>query len=137
MTSNPLLVGAAVLDAAVGIAFTFAPGEILAWGAPSSAQEPLHHWLMQAVGAALLALAWLNWIQRHQRLRGIYGRPVLLPNLLFHAMVGLNALAALRRQDAADRSALLIAAAVVCGGLAIAFGTRLFARSIPEPPIPR
>jgi uncharacterized membrane protein YidH (DUF202 family) len=131
MKTNPLLAGAAALDAALGIALTFAPGEIAAWaGMPND--STVGTWLLQAVGAAFLALAWLNWIQRHQKIRGIYGRPVLLPNLLFNGMLCLNALGALRRQDSGDRSALLLTAAIVCGGMAVAFGSRLWARSVPE-----
>lgn len=69
---------AAVL-AALGIAASFAPQELLgAFGAPPAAAAVL---AVQLLGAAWLALAMLDWMSRGAVIGGIYGRPLVVANL--------------------------------------------------------
>ncbi len=128
MRLNPLLTVAAALYGAAGIALLFAPDELLAaMGAPASI---LVSWLAQALGAALLALAFLNWMNRFTRTQGVLGRPVLLPNFFFAATSFWLALAAWRRTP----DPVLLGSAIALGALAVAFGARMFGRAklLPE-----
>lgn len=67
----------------VGIALTFFPEEIgtSLWGPGTPAI------VMALLGAAVLGLGMLNWFSRRAPIGGIYGRPVLLANLV-HFVVG-------------------------------------------------
>jgi hypothetical protein len=120
---NFLLTAAAAIYGVAGIALLFAPDELLAAaGAPSS---QLVAWLAQALGSALFALAFMNWMNRFTRTEGVLGRPVLLPNLFFATTAFWLALGAWRREP----GPVLLACAVVLGILAVAFGARLFGRA--------
>lgn len=122
MRMNPLLTVTAAIYGVVGLGLLFAPDELLsAAAAPAS---PLVVWLVQALGSALLALAFMNWMNRFTRTEGVLGRPVLLPNLFFATTAFWLALGAWRRSP----GPVLLAAAFVLGVLAIAFGARMFAR---------
>ena len=121
MHVNRLLAATAVVYALVGLALSFAPAEIAA--AAGLAISPELLWVAQALGGALLALAWLNWLHRFARTAGILGRSVVLPNLIFALAASLNAIAALRHGAAGER---LFPLAIVFGIVAIAFGSRLF-----------
>lgn len=52
-------------------------------------------WIGQLLGAAWLGLAALNWLSRDARLGGIYGRPVVLANLVLYFVSATTALRAL------------------------------------------
>lgn len=122
MRANPLLVLSSAAYAVAGIALVFAPQETLSTLAVAG--SPTSEWLAQAFGAALLGFAWLNWLQRPMQTGGIYGRTVVLPNLIFVLTAALSAWSAWRR----DPSRPLLLAALAFGLLAIAFGSRLYAR---------
>lgn len=93
MRLNYLLTATALLYGVIGLGLTFAPSEIL--GVVGAAPSAVGSWLAQALGAALLGFASLNWLSRYTETRGIFGRPVLLPNLVF---VTVNFWLALSRQ---------------------------------------
>jgi hypothetical protein len=79
-------VSAAVL-AVLGLAGSFLPQEILSWlGTAPSAALVL---LFQMFGALSLGFAMLNWMARHSIIGGIYGRPVVVGNLLHFASAGI------------------------------------------------
>lgn len=120
MKPNPLPLAAALLDAAAGIALTFAPEEVVtALGVPRS---PMGTWLGQLLGAALLGLAFANWMQRFTALGGIYGRPLLMTNLVFTLTAFFASLGAWRQQG----GEIVLGAAILLGILGAAFGWRLF-----------
>jgi hypothetical protein len=123
---NPLLVLASLVYGAVGLALTFAPNEMLAW--TGVAPSFIVAWLGQLLGAALLGLAFLNWLQRHAVVGGIFGRPILLTNLTFLIV----AFFASVRQLRAHHEPLFAAVSVLLGILSVAFGLRLF--STPSSP---
>jgi hypothetical protein len=54
-------------------------------------------WLGQLMAGAWLGIAWLNWLQRATTLGGIYGRPLLMTNLIFYFVSALSMLRALLR----------------------------------------
>ena len=99
---------AAVL-ASGGIALLFSSDSILPALAPGF---PGHaSWLGQIVGAGWLAVAALNWLSRSTLIGGIYGRPVVLTNLILYFIGSMVLLRALRegpaRQLAAPQRAAL------------------------------
>lgn len=119
MKINPLLVFAALALAIPGLALTFAPAELLAM--TGEAAGPAEHWLAQLLGAALLGLAMMNWMQRYAVVGGELGRPVLVANLLFATAAFFPSIRIWRQIG----GALPLGAAIVCGALAVAFGSRL------------
>jgi hypothetical protein len=107
----------ALLLAATGMAFLFAPSEaqrlLVAPGGPPA--PPL---LLQLWSAALLGLAATSWTGRGMTLGGIYGRALVLGNLV-HWIVG--ALVAVRALLDRPGSGVLWAVIAVYGGFALAF----------------
>jgi hypothetical protein len=79
-------------------------------------------WFGQLVGAAWLAVAASNWLQRRSVLGGIYGRPVVFANLVLYFV---SALSLLRALLAGVAPPLLWAAFLVAGVMAAAYGTLL------------
>ncbi|HLA64473.1 MAG TPA: hypothetical protein VK610_08585 [Rhodothermales bacterium] len=120
MKLNPLVLLTAVACAAAGLALTFAPDEVL--GALGGGGDPVAVWVGRLLGAALLALAMLNWIQRRAVVAGILGRPLLLTNLLFTTV---SFWASVDTWRARPVPALLVVT-VVLGAFALAYGIRLF-----------
>ena len=118
---NLLLWISAVLYFAASLPLLFAPEELLAYfGATPSALDiaPL-----QVIGSAIFGYAMLNWMNRYGVIGGIYGRPVVMANFT-HAVT-----AALLLGKIAIRvpfSPPLVAAVVLYGVLAVAFGYKLF-----------
>ena len=120
MRLDALLVVVAALYATAGLVRTFAPAESLA--AMGGGAGPIEIWAAQLAGAGILGIAVLDWAQRYAVVAGVFGRPLLLANLLF-AMAGAGASLSAWR-DASCTTAL--AAASVLGIVAVALGLRLF-----------
>jgi hypothetical protein len=88
-----------------GIALLFAADVLLPVLAPASGADAGARvggarvagvtWIGQLLGAAWLGLAALNWLSRDARLGGIYGRPVVLANLVLYVVSALTMLRAL------------------------------------------
>lgn len=74
--------------AALGLAATFAPAEILA--ATGSTADGYPVLLVQLIGALYLGFAILNWTARGQLIGGIYGRPVALGNFAHFAVMAIT-----------------------------------------------
>lgn len=121
MKLNRLVLLVSLVYGVAGIVLTFAPDELLARAGATPA--PVVVWLGQLLGAALLGLAFLNWLQRHAVVGGILGRPLLLTNLTF---LMVSFFASVHQWRAAGTSPLFAATSVVLGLLAAAFGLRLF-----------
>ena len=105
-----LLGGAALLFAADVLLPRLVPG------VPAAAA-----WLGQLLGAAWLALAAMNWLQRDARLGGIYGRAVVFANLLLYFVSALSLLRVAMR-DGTPRAlwlGVLVFAALAAGGGAL------------------
>lgn len=120
MKLNPLLLIAAGTYSLAGLGLTFAPSELLAYlGCPP---HPAAIWLGQLFGAALLALASLNWLQRYASVGGVLGRPVLLTNLVF-VLVSFFATLGVWRHEGGFA---FLAVSAALGLLTLAFGLRLF-----------
>jgi hypothetical protein len=117
MPSRLILVASAGLLAAAGLVATFLPEELLTWlGAPAATPLPA---LLQVAGGLCLGFAMLNWMSRGNRHGGIYGRPLVLANLLQFWVSGLALL------KGASALPIFIAGAV-CLAFGAAFGWLLF-----------
>jgi hypothetical protein len=103
-----------------GVALLFAPDLILPRLVPGFPAAGL--WIGQLLGAAWLGVAALNWLQRAAVLGGIYGRPVVLTNLVLY-FVGALTLIRTLQDPAASRALWLVAAPAI--GLAIVYGALL------------
>ena len=122
MKLNPLLVAAAIGYSAAGLPLIFAPVEMLTLFGTSPSEGSA--WTAQMLGAALMGLAFLDWLQRYAEVGGILGRPVLIANLAFTTIAFFASLSSYRHQAAPA----FLASAVVLGVLMLAFGIRLFGR---------
>jgi hypothetical protein len=76
-----------------GLALLFAADAVLPALAPGF--PPAAAWVGQLLGAAWLAVAALNWLQRAAVLGGIYGRPVVFANAVLYLVSALSLLRAL------------------------------------------
>jgi len=113
-------VSAAVL-AVVGLAGSFLPRELLQWlGSPPSVPLEL---MLQVLGALSLGFAMLDWMARHTVIGGIYGRPVVVGNLLHFAS---GALALAKGLVRAPEARLLWPLALVYAALALGFAFVMF-----------
>jgi hypothetical protein len=126
MNTRMLMGMAAAVLAVGGLAGTFAPQEMLAALGVAPAPSALVLGA-QALGAAWLGFALLDWHARGAPFGGIYGRPIALGNFLHFVVLGL----AVAKAAFATPSAALVGAAVLACGLALAFGRVLFG---PAPP---
>lgn len=131
MSPYRLMSASALLLAALGFAFLFAPSEVqrLLAAPDTAAAPPL---LLQLWSAGLLGLAAMSWTGRGLTLGGIYGRALVLGNLV-HWTVG--ALVAVRAMLDHPASAVSWAAVAVYGAFALAFG-RLLGRHPGTAPAP-
>ncbi|MFO1395446.1 MAG: hypothetical protein U1F48_00130 [Burkholderiales bacterium] len=125
MPSTRLLMQAsALLMAALGLAATFLPQEIMRYAAgPDSGLAVV---MLQVMGALYVGFALLNWMARGNLIGGIYSRPVAVGNLA-HFLVA--ALALGKAVLAGHHAPALVAAAIVYAAFAA-----LFARVVLRPP---
>lgn len=118
--SSALVLGAS------GLLLTFASGEIaIALGASGDGLAPLS---MQLLGAAQLGWAMTNWMSRESLFGGIYGRPLIVGNLL-HFFAGGSALL---KSALVSSSRAMLVVGVVYALLAVAFGSLLFRNPLPD-----
>lgn len=116
-----LMSASALAMGLMGLAASFLAEEIVrALGA--SPARPLAL-VVQLVGALYLGLATVNWMTRLNLIGGIYGRPVVLANLI-HFVTG--ALALLKAVSAAGDVRRFWPLALLYAVLAAAFGILLF-----------
>lgn len=92
MNTKLIMIISSAYLAVLGILFTFLPQEINAYFGIRS--EGISVLIGQTLGAALLALAMLNWMTRSNLLGGIYGKPLTMANFLFFFVSGMSYLKA-------------------------------------------
>ncbi len=110
----------AIVLALGGVALLFAPDVILPALVPGF--PPAALWLAQLLAAAWLGVAALDWLQRSAVLGGIYGRPVVLANLVLYFVGDLVVLRALREPVAPRALWIFVVPATL---LAVAYGALL------------
>lgn len=87
-TSAAITTVSALVLAAGGIALLFASDEILPRAMPGITVGTAV--LGQLVAAGWLAVAGLNWNQRHMIVGGIYGRPLVLANFALYVVTAFS-----------------------------------------------
>lgn len=117
---NRLLVAVSAVYAATGVVLLFAPELVFARSAPRV--PPIALWMTGILGGALFAFALLNWFQRHTMMGGIYGRPLLMANLMLTTNVAFSSL----RMWRAEHEAVYAISGLVGAGFLVAFGRLLF-----------
>jgi hypothetical protein len=122
MLTRYLTRASALLLGAAGLALLFAADDLLPWLAPGTPTSGA--WVGQVLGATLLALAWLNWLHQRTLLGGIYGRPVVLPNVAFYFISALSVLRAASRPESS--SVILWTIGGFLGIFALAYGWLLY-----------
>ena len=120
MNSRLLMSVTAALLAGLGLTCSFAPQELL--GLVGATASPALVLGVQALGAAWLGFALLDWHARGAPFGGIYGRPVALGNFLHFAVIAL----ALAKGTFATPVAGLFVSTAIAAALAIGFGTLVF-----------
>ena len=85
MQTKILMIVSAIFMAAIGLAASFMPSELLdladAWS------EVVEVSLVQVLGALYLGFALLNWTARSHIASGIYSRPIVLGNFMHTGLV--------------------------------------------------
>ena len=89
MTSRWMMSASAAFLAALGLAATFLPQEIVAGGGEPGGANGYLVLLVQIAGGLYLGFAMLNWSVRDMVIGGIYNRPIALGNLLHFLIVAL------------------------------------------------
>ena len=86
MKSQWVMTASALFMGAIGLALTFAPGELLA----RSDVTPAHLVMVaaQIAGALYLGFAILNWMARESTIGGIYNRPLAMGNFTHFFVAG-------------------------------------------------
>jgi len=120
MNSRLLMTVTAALLAIGGLACSFAPQELL--GLVGATASPALVLGVQALGAAWLGFALLDWNARGAPFGGIYGRPVALGNFLHFAVIAL----ALAKAAFAMPTLAMLATTAIAAALATAFGAVIF-----------
>jgi uncharacterized protein YjeT (DUF2065 family) len=126
--TKTLMIASAVVLALAGVSLLFAPAELQRLTTTGDV-APVPPVVLQLWGAGLLALASADWIGSAVAIGGIYGRALVIANLVHWTVGGLSAL-----RGALDRpsSALLWAAVAVYGLFAIGFAWLLRRDPLPR-----
>lgn len=83
------MITSGILNGILGIVLTFLPQEIGGWlGITSQAGAGVL--AIQLLGGALFGFGLLNFMGRNAILGGIYGKPIMLGNLIFHFIAALE-----------------------------------------------
>src|SRR5258708_2465249 len=124
MNTKILMASSALFMAALGVAATFLPQEIIAaLGGGGGRTLPL---LVQVLGATYLGFAMLNWMAKESLIGGIYSRPVSVGNFLHFAIAGI---ALVKAVVAGERAVAVLVCTAIYVVFAVAFGAVVFGRA--------
>lgn len=126
MNTKILMVVSAAFMAVLGLAAMFLPEELVAAVTGLEIDELLGstlEWIGQLIGSMYLGFAFLNWTARESVMGGIYGRPLVLGNLM-HFFVGTLALWKAVGRVEETTGIMIVAAAYTV--LAVLFGRVMF-----------
>lgn len=87
--SKSLMIASGFLNGILGILLTFLPQETGRWLGTSS-QTGADILILQLLGGALFGIGLMNYMGRNAVLGGIYGKPIILGNMAFHFIAGLE-----------------------------------------------
>ncbi len=123
MKTNIDVFASAITYFLLGLGLFFAPDKLL----QAAAQEPTAYllWSTQLLGAALLGLSWMNYLNKSAPIGGIYGRPLLLQNLMFAFP---SFIFSFKSWQSHSEQTVFLFAAVIFGLIAAAFTLRFFGK---------
>jgi hypothetical protein len=121
MKSSTFLTTTAGVLAVTGLALLFAPSEVAS--AIERESSPL---MAQLLGACLIGIGAANWLARRSPIGGIYGRSIVVGNMV---LFGISALVSARAY-VSHRATQLLALAVIAGALSTGFFGLLRSRGI-------
>lgn len=124
MNARTILTASAIFLGAQGLVASFLPIEILGL-MDARAHHRLESTLVQLLGAALLGFAMMNWMARGAPAGGIYGRPLVVGNLVHHMVA---AIALLKVASLGGMPAVGIALTIVYSVFAVCFAVVMFGR---------
>lgn len=121
MNTRTLMIASALVLAMIGLSLTFAPKEILHHlDSDATAWETI---VAQLCGALYCGYALMNWMAKGTTLGGIYGRPIVIGNLVHFTM---GALALLKVGSGSSSAPFFWAITIVYVLLAALFGFVMF-----------
>lgn len=112
-----IMITSGFLNGILGIVLTFMPQEIGGWLGMAS-QTGAEVLVLQLLGGTLFGFGMINYMGRNAILGGIYGKPIILGNMVFHFIVALELA---RYMFENDRFGFLLAGGILYAFLAAAF----------------
>ena len=119
MKSSIFLTTVAVVLAVTGVALLFAPSEVAS--AIERESSPL---MAQLLGASLIGAGAANWLARRSSVGGIYGRSIVVGNMVLFGISALVSARAYVSHGGAQLLALAIIAAVISAGFFVLLRSR-------------
>lgn len=86
--ARTLLIISGVINGIAGTVLTFIPEELLLWTDGKAGEAAIL--LVSITGAAMLGFGMMNYMGRNAIYGGIYGKPIILGNLLFHTVTAVH-----------------------------------------------
>jgi hypothetical protein len=86
--ARTLLIISGVMNGITGMLLTFIPEELLLWTDGEAGEAAILY--VSIVGAAMLGFGMMNYMGRNAVYGGIYGKPIILGNLLFHTVAAVH-----------------------------------------------
>ncbi|NBC28007.1 MAG: hypothetical protein GVY08_14180 [Bacteroidetes bacterium] len=86
--ARKLMITSGLANGIAGILLTFIPEELLMWADGTSGEGAIL--LVSLLGVAMLGIGMLNYMGKNAIYGGIYGKPILMCNLIFHSVTALN-----------------------------------------------
>jgi hypothetical protein len=117
MHTKILMILSAVFMAALGLAASFLPKEILTYA--GAWDEGVEVFVVQALGALCLGFAILNWSARNALIGGMHNRPIALGNFMHFLVVAVTLIKVLL---AGFYTLEVMAAAAIYAAFAMGFG---------------
>jgi hypothetical protein len=86
--TQKLMITNGLLNGITGLALIFLPADLLVLVDDSTSRLAIL--ITSLLGAALFGIGMLNYLGRNAIFGGIYGKPILMGNLVFHTVVAIN-----------------------------------------------
>lgn len=113
--ARKLMITSGMVNGIAGILLTFIPEELLLWTDGKAGEGAIL--LVSIMGVAMLGIGILNYMGKNAIYGGIYGKPILMCNLIFHSVTALN----LIKFSLGSESSLSFYSAIA-GGIYLLFG---------------
>ena len=124
MNTRAVLTASAVFLGVQGLIASFLPIEILGF-VDARAHHRLESTLVQVLGAAMLGFAMMNWMARGAPAGGIYGRPLVVGNLVHYTVA---AIALLKAASLGGMPTVAIILTMLYSLFAVLFAVVMFGR---------